>query len=56
MERFVRSIVAGGLVLVGALWLTALTDSGSAPWLAGLVLALCGTGAVLAGIWSELDL
>ena len=56
MERFVQLIVAGGVVLVGALWLAALSEWGSAPWLAGVVLALCGTAGLAAGIWSELEL
>ncbi|ELY68549.1 hypothetical protein [Natrinema versiforme] len=55
MERFVQSIVAGGVVLVGACWLVVLADGGSAPWLVGVALALLGTGAVLAGILSELE-
>ncbi|MGQ3411316.1 hypothetical protein ACT4ML_03510 [Natrinema sp. LN54] len=55
MERFVQSIVAGGVVLVGACWLVALAESGSAPWLVGVALALLGTGAVFAGILTELE-
>ncbi|WP_226480610.1 hypothetical protein [Natrinema amylolyticum] len=55
MERFVQLIVAGGLVLVAACWLVAIVEYGSAPWIGGVVLALLGTGAVLAGIASELE-
>ncbi|WP_226004295.1 hypothetical protein [Natrinema salinisoli] len=56
MERFVQLIVAGGVVLVGALWLTALVEYGSVPWVGGVVFALLGTGVVLAGIGSEIEL
>ncbi|WP_226039415.1 hypothetical protein [Natrinema sp. DC36] len=55
MERFVRLIVAGGVVLVGACWLAAFADYGSVPWVGGIVLALLGTGAVVAGITGELE-
>ncbi|WP_408956894.1 hypothetical protein [Natrinema sp. 74] len=55
MERFVRMIVAGGVVLVGALWLVTLVEYGSAPWWGGVGLALLGTGAVFAGIGRELE-
>ncbi|MDF9744711.1 hypothetical protein [Natrinema salsiterrestre] len=55
MERFVQLIVAGGVVLVGALWLAALVEYGSVVWFGGVVLALLGTGAVLAGIVSQLE-
>ncbi|QCS41340.1 hypothetical protein [Natrinema versiforme] len=55
MERFVQSIVAGGVVLIGACWLVALVEFGSAPWLVGVALALLGSGAVVAGILTELE-
>lgn len=55
MERFVWLILAGGLVLVGACWLVTFADYGSVPWVGGVVLALLGTGAVFAGILSELE-
>lgn len=55
MERFVRSIVAGGVVLVGACWLVALSEWGSAPWILGIVLAISGIGGLIAGILSELE-
>ena len=55
MERFVQLIVAGGVVLVGALWLAALVEYGSAPWWGGVVLALLAAGTVFAGILRELD-
>ncbi|WP_254762037.1 hypothetical protein [Natrinema marinum] len=55
MERFVRLMVAGGVVLVGGLWLAALVDFGSGPWLAGIALALLGRAGVFAGIASELE-
>ncbi|WP_222916754.1 hypothetical protein [Natrinema sp. SYSU A 869] len=55
MERFVQLIVAGGIVLVAACWLVAFVEYGSAPWVGGIVLALLGAGAVVAGITNELE-
>ncbi|SEW15122.1 hypothetical protein [Natrinema salifodinae] len=55
MERFVQLIVAGGVVLVGALWLVAVAEAWSADWLAGVALALLGAGANVAGIVRELE-
>ncbi|NUB89698.1 hypothetical protein HTZ84_19590 [Haloterrigena sp. SYSU A558-1] len=55
MERFVRLIVAGGLVLVGALWLVDLFARGSPQWLVGVALAILGFVGVMAGIFSELE-
>ncbi|MFC6767781.1 hypothetical protein [Natrinema soli] len=55
MERFVRLIVAGGVVLVGACWLVAVVDAWSVAWIGGIILALLGTAAVFAGIASELE-
>ena len=55
MERFVQLIVAGGLVLVGALWLVDLFARGSPQWIAGVALALLGVAGVMAGIFSELE-
>jgi hypothetical protein len=55
MERFVQLIVAGGVVLVGALWLAALVEYGSVVWFGGVALALLVTAVVLAGIFSELE-
>ncbi|GAB3670711.1 hypothetical protein [Halopiger thermotolerans] len=54
MERFVELIVAGGLALVAGLWLAALFEGRSGPWLGGVGLAVLGTVAVFAGICSEL--
>lgn len=54
MERFVRLIVAGGLALVAGLWLVALLERGSLPWLAGVVLALVGIAGLARGIESEI--
>ena len=55
MERFVRLIVAGGVVLVAALWLVALFEWGSTPWAVGIALAALGFVGVMAGIFSELE-
>jgi hypothetical protein len=55
MERFARLVVAGGLALVAGLWVAALAATGSLQWLAGAALALLGTAALGAGIWTELD-
>ncbi|WP_121741710.1 hypothetical protein [Natronorubrum halophilum] len=55
MERFVRLIVAGGVVLVVALWLAALFERGSMLWIVGIALAVLGTGMLTAGIFSELE-
>lgn len=55
MERFVRLIVAGGVVLVGALWVVAFFDPWSVAWLAGVVLTLLGVGGLSVGISSEIE-
>ncbi|SDR34775.1 hypothetical protein [Natronobacterium texcoconense] len=55
MERFVQAIVAGGIALVAGLWLVELFEWWSLAWLAGVVLAVVGTGSVFAGIFSELE-
>ncbi|QSX00264.1 hypothetical protein [Haloterrigena alkaliphila] len=55
MERFVRLIVAGGVVLVGAFWLVALFEWGSTPWVVGIALAALGFLGVMVGICSELE-
>ncbi|WP_339105766.1 hypothetical protein [Haloterrigena salinisoli] len=55
MERFVRLIVAGGVVLVGALWLVDLVARGSPQWIVGIALAILGFVGVMAGIFSELE-
>ena len=55
MERFVRLIVAGGLVLVGGLWLVERFAWGSPRWAVGIALAILGVAAVMAGIFSELE-
>lgn len=49
-------VVAGGLVLLAGLWVTALAGSGSGPWLAGAALAALGVGGLLAGIRRELSI
>ncbi|ADB62256.1 hypothetical protein Htur_3393 [Haloterrigena turkmenica DSM 5511] len=55
MERFVRLIVAGGLVLVGALWLVDLFVRGSPQWTVGVALVILGLVGVMVGIVSELE-
>lgn len=55
VERFVRLIVGGGLALVVGLWVAALSNVWSPPWLLGTALALLGTVALAAGIRRELD-
>lgn len=56
MERFVQLVVAGGVVLVAALWGAELATPASTVWLAAATLAAVGCAVVLAGIWLELDL
>lgn len=56
MERFVRFVVVGGLVLVAALWGATATPATSPAWLAAGAIALLGCALVLAGIWTELEL
>ncbi|NKE36688.1 hypothetical protein GWG54_12845 [Natronococcus sp. JC468] len=55
MERFVGVVVAGGLALVAGLWLLALFETWSALRIAGLALAVLGTGGLSVGIASELE-
>lgn len=55
MERFVQSIVAGGISLVAGLWLLTLLDAWTTGWLLGVGLALVGTAGLAGGIWTEID-
>ncbi len=55
MERFVRLVVGGGLALVAGLWTLRAFVPADAPWLLGALLVVVGTGSLLAGIASELD-
>lgn len=55
VERFVRLVVAGGIALVAGLWVAALSNAWSLPWLLGAALVLLGIGGLTAGIRSELD-
>jgi hypothetical protein len=55
VERFVQLVVAGGLALVTGLWLTVAFAPGTAGWLAGVGLALLGTGGLAAGISREIE-
>lgn len=54
MERFVRAIVGGGLLLIAGLWLAALS-AGSIPRLFGGALAALGVGGLAFGIGSEIE-
>jgi hypothetical protein len=55
MERFAEAIVAGGIALVGGLWLLEVGPDGPVRWIGGLALAVAGLGATGAGIWLEVD-
>ncbi|MFB6081167.1 MAG: hypothetical protein ABEJ81_09240 [Haloferacaceae archaeon] len=55
MERFVRSIAAGGILLVAGLWLADLFAPASAPWLVGAALAVVGTAGLVAGIGRRIE-
>jgi hypothetical protein len=55
MERFVWLIVAGGIALVGGLWLVAVFELWLIAWAVGAALALLGTGSLLTDIGSEID-
>jgi len=55
MERFVRLVVGGGVVLVASLWVLEATVAISAPWAAGLVLSAVGVVALATGITIPLD-
>ena len=54
MERFVRTLVAGGLALLAGLWVVASVERWSALWLLGIALALAGVVGLAAGIRDEL--
>ncbi|GAA0679796.1 hypothetical protein [Natronoarchaeum mannanilyticum] len=56
MERFARLIVAGGLALVGGLWIAMLADAWTPAWLLGVGVAALGAGANVAGFVGELEL
>lgn len=55
MERFAQALTGGGLALVAGLWLAELSTTGSSPWLAGVLLAVLGTGGLLFGTVRPLD-
>lgn len=55
MERFVQHIVAGGLLLVAGLWVTAILEPGVDLWLLGPLLVIAGGASLLAGIAEPLD-
>jgi hypothetical protein len=54
VERFVRAIVAGGLVLVAGLWIVASTGV-ALRWPLGVGLVVVGSGGLAVGIVAELD-
>ncbi|MFC4407370.1 hypothetical protein [Haloarchaeobius iranensis] len=55
VEPFIRRIVAGGLALVAGLWLVRLTVRWTAPWAAGVVLALVGVAGLAVGVERQLE-
>lgn len=55
MERFVQAIGAGGMALVGGLWLLTLFAPRQAMWLIGLGLVVVGVGGLIWGILTELS-
>lgn len=55
MERFVRAVVGGGLLLVAGLWLVVPFPAGSPQWLLGAALAALGLGGLAFGIGSEIE-
>ena len=55
VERFVRTIVAGGVALVAGLWVATYLPAWSPLWAVGAVLALVGVAGLAGGIWMELD-
>ncbi|WP_276261433.1 hypothetical protein [Haloglomus litoreum] len=55
MERFVQFVVAGGLTLLGGLWLAEWAARPSAVWVAGVAVALLGCVALAVGIGHELE-
>lgn len=56
VERFVRLIVGGGIALVAGLWLVAAFGAWSVGWLAGVGLAVLGTGGLVSGIGSRIEI
>jgi len=55
IERFFRLVVAGGVALVAGLWIVRLFEWGTAPSLAGALVALLGASALVVGIASEVE-
>jgi hypothetical protein len=56
MERFVKFVVGGGLLLVAGLWGAEVAAPQAPTWLLSVAVAALGCVAVLTGIWLELDL
>jgi hypothetical protein len=55
MEQFVRTLVAGGVVLVTGLWIVTLVDRGTPPWTLGAAMSLLGAVALGVGIESQIE-
>lgn len=55
VERFVRLVVGGGVVLVAGLWIATLSAARSPPWLLGVALVALGVGGLAVGIRSQID-
>jgi len=55
MERFVQSVLIGGVALVAGLWLARLFATGSPLWVLGTGLTVIGVVGLLFGIGSELE-
>lgn len=56
MERFVRVVLAGGLVLVAGLWAARLLEAWTIPWLAAVAVSVLGVVGLGGGIATEIEL
>jgi hypothetical protein len=56
MELFVGALVAGGISLVGGLWLVDRFGFGTPIWILGTVLIAAGVAGLGFGLWSEIEL
>lgn len=54
MEQFVQRVVVGGVAIVAGLWGAELATPASAPWIAGVVVAVAGAAGLGIGIRREL--
>ncbi len=55
MERFVRLILTGGIVLLAGLWILHFLSYISSIGIIGLAFTVLGSGALGAGIWDGLQ-